>query len=138
MNKNGLGDEGVFIEPNLDGEESKVIFNGEEVPVKGKKTYKKVIKHHMQKEENDNFKKKYRRNKIDEKDHDCNEQSDSLENKDIQNKKGVKQMGTKENIASAILEDKVTPNQMRKAIVWAEILGKPVCKTRGNRRQGRR
>lgn len=148
MNKDGLGEEGIFIEPNLEGEESKVIFNGEEIPVKGKKICKKPVRHQMQKED-EGFKEKHKRNKMAEKSYcsnkEANRQSLNRNNQitksndeNIEDEQGVKQTIVKKNASSIISEDEITPSQMKKAIVWSEILGKPVCKTRGSRKQGRR
>ncbi len=41
-------------------------------------------------------------------------------------------------IGHIIGEEKITCDELRGAIVWSEIIGKPVCKTRGRRRQERK
>nr|WP_302600302.1 hypothetical protein [uncultured Cellulosilyticum sp.] len=159
MNKNGLGEEGIFIKPNLEGEENKIIFNGEEILVKGKKVCKKAIRHHMQKEEEDGFKKKHKKDQMNGKNHyngkshysggesnaqslvqslDRSNQNERFNNEVSQDNQDIKQTTVRKDSSSIIAGDEITPSQMRKAIVWAEILGKPVCKMRRNRKQGRR
>lgn len=163
MSKSELGESSIIVQPDLRDKQHRIIFNGKEIPIRGKDVDKKRIKRslkntnklsdgtHVQYKDEERWKgenthHKHREEKYkaevykDEKPknkNDRNKQSQGRADRDsrtqddrMQNKK----------VPSREERDKINPStsELRKAILWAEILGKPVCKTRRAKRQGRK
>lgn len=198
MSKNKLGEYSIVVQPDLNDEQDRIIFNGEEIPIRGQVTDKKKSKYFQRdkgefsdslqdqykdtwkgeraqhkhreqkyKEENSReesygeethrekaHKEKGHREEKDKKHRNKNDKNKRIENRmdsnrQLQNNEVQSpEMQSQANPDTALNNKRnnqqptnigqldVSPSELRKAIVWAEILGKPVCKTRSSRRQG--